>query len=89
MLDTCVWPAGTALNSGSDWYKAGAKAAGGGMVTTGPYSWSLRPNYLGDWLRSAEARWMDDALLTCIHSTYEQAVANSGMRCRMCRGTLD
>lgn len=42
---------GTALNSGSDWYKAGAKAAGGGMVTTGPYSWSLRPNYLGDWLR--------------------------------------
>jgi hypothetical protein len=57
-----VWPPGTALNSGSDWYKAGAKAAGGGMVTTGPYSWSLRPNYLGDWLRSAEAE-IEDALL--------------------------
>ena len=57
-----VSPSGTALNAGSDWYKAGAKAAGGGMVTTGPYSWSLRPNYLGDWLRSAEAE-IEDALL--------------------------
>lgn len=42
---------GTAINAGSDWYKAGAKAAGGSMVKTGPYTWSLRPNYLGDWLR--------------------------------------
>lgn len=32
------------------------------MVTTGPYSWSLRPNYLGDWFRSAEAE-IEDALL--------------------------
>lgn len=28
------------------------------MVTTGPYSWSLRPNYLGDWLR-----WVSTVLI--------------------------
>jgi steroid 5-alpha reductase family enzyme len=55
--------AGTALNSGSDWYKAGAKAAGGGLVTTGPYSWSLRPNFLGDWLRLGSTCWWHALLL--------------------------
>lgn len=43
--------AGGTLNAGSDWYKAGAKAAGAGMVTTGPYTYSLRPNYFADWIR--------------------------------------
>lgn len=32
-------------------YKAGAKAAGVGLTTSDPFSWSLRPNYFGDWLR--------------------------------------
>lgn len=42
---------GGTLNAGSDWYKAGAKAAGAGLVTTGPYTYSMRPNYFADWIR--------------------------------------
>jgi steroid 5-alpha reductase family enzyme len=37
----------------ADFYKAGAKAAGQKVVTGGPFNYSLRPNYFGDWLRYA------------------------------------
>lgn len=54
-ITTLTWsflaPAGNFLNIGSDWYKAGAKKSGAGLVATGPYIHSMRPNYLGDWLR--------------------------------------
>ena len=40
-------PKGTFLNVAADFYKAGAKEAGAGFVPTGPYAWSLRPNFFG------------------------------------------
>ncbi len=47
--------AGSAINVAADFYKAGAKDAGAGLVTTGPYRLAIRINYSG-------GRWH------CMHS---------------------
>ena len=39
--------AGSAVNVAADFYKAGAKDAGAGLVTTGPYRLAIRINYFG------------------------------------------
>lgn len=49
--DPHFYLAGSAINIAADFYKAGAKNAGQGLVAGGPYTFSLRPNYFGDWLR--------------------------------------
>ena len=43
--------AGTVVNVASDFYKAGAKAAGAGLVKGGPFRLAVRLNYLGDIVR--------------------------------------
>lgn len=39
------------MNVAADFYKAGAKVAGAGLVKTGPYKFAIRLNYFGELFR--------------------------------------
>lgn len=39
------------MNAACDFYKAGAKSAGAGLVKTGPFKFAVRLNYFGELLR--------------------------------------
>jgi hypothetical protein len=43
-----VLSAGSVINVAADFYKAGAKASGAGLVTSGPYRLAIRLNYFGE-----------------------------------------
>ena len=47
MADAAHIHAGSIVNAASDFYKAGAKSAGGGLVKTGPFKFAVRLNYFG------------------------------------------
>ena len=36
------------MNAASDFYKAGAKSAGAGLVKSGPFEFAVRLNYFGE-----------------------------------------
>lgn len=41
-------PSGSSVNVACDFYKAGAKLAGAGLVKTGPFQYAIRLDYFGE-----------------------------------------
>ena len=75
-LKHVLYLAGSAINVAADFYKAGAKDAGAGLVTTGPYRLAIRINYFGGLaLYAPQGRCCDLLAVSGSGSTHRHPIA--------------